>query len=126
MASIGEQSVYIRRGRVPAAGGRAELIPPLPGQDATRYRQIGLRSAESRIETVAFSTTVAAAAAAVTAYKGLQGTSVTVVDELGLTHAGVRVMDVSGPEGPEIRLRRCLVAGAARVMVEAVWTVRTE
>ena len=89
-----------------------------PGRDLARWGKLGLRAAESQLETTQF---VAPAAAGSTrdGYKALAGTAVTIWDACGVATDNCRVLSVriTGQ-------RQVVKGGSARVKIAAAWTVQ--
>jgi len=92
-----------------------------PGRDCHRARHIGLRAAESRVETIKFVATAAAAKTAREGYKAIRGTAVTVYDAMGVQVDNVTVLDVTITEQRPVSWNS--VTGAAGVKLAAAWTL---
>ena len=94
MASIGGESVLRMIGQIEPGSGEMLQNITRPGVDGTAYRKVGKRGAPFQITTVVDLGSDAAVKAAVSTYKGLQGTLVTLVTENSGTYTNVAVLAV--------------------------------
>ena len=125
MSTIGGITVTFLRGQLMPTAETVEDITR-PGKDGHAYRWLGERSEPQMLASLADVTGLASATATCTAYRALQGSLVTVVDDFGDTRANVMVQSVSG-----IRFRKIASAAgglhdaSASYIVSANWQFQT-
>ena len=123
MSSIGGHSVISAKGAINPQGERLEDTTR-PGVDGVSYRRIGKKSESFQLRTFTDAASAAAAKALVaTTYKGLQGTLVTVVDDMGNTWNNVAVLAVDPVSVKGVNTPVGGVVGGV-VLLECLWTLQ--
>lgn len=89
-----------------------------PGSDGIAYRVIGHRSDEFVLRTSVDHDNIAATLTAIEAYKALQGTLITVLDDRGRTWVGLLVLNVR-----EITARKIVGADSGVSTSKGAWQV---
>jgi len=125
MSSIAGNSLYIVAGKIARGGQKVEDISR-DGVDYHAYRCRGVKARPSEIVTERDFDNSGLANTAILAYKAMQGSAVTVIDEDGITYSSVMVLGCD-PVGTNITgtiVGGFGTAGTARTIVRMAWLLQ--
>jgi len=124
MSSIGGKTVLFVQGTLDTPGMVTEPLTR-PGVDGVAFREQGSRSKPTEMVSIVDVDDAAGVVAEIAAYKALQGTLVTVVDDRGSTTANVMVIEVQPVGARAIGPSVGGVSTSAGLLLTCRWTLQT-
>lgn len=123
MASIGGYNVLVVQGPYQPRGMATERIER-PGVDGTAFREKGIRGTPFQITTMVDCDDAPDLAALLLNYAALQGTLVTVVDDLGTSWTNVMVLGVQPVSARAIGTSAGGLSTSAGTLATVRWTLQ--
>lgn len=115
---IGDQQFLTMRGTPAPPGEIPEVLPPAPGENYDRWRQIGKRAEDAPIECTVLCADAATAAALGKTYMAKQSLDEDVIDAFGNTYLNCLIRRV------RFRIIPVIEGGVSKYLLYSTWIVR--